>query len=53
LDDDNAQGALKNVRDGIADALGVDDRTPLVEWRYDQTRGKPREYGVRILIEKI
>ncbi len=52
LDDDNNQGALKSVRDGIADALGVDDRTSLVEWVYRQRRGKPREYGVEIQIEK-
>lgn len=53
LDGDNAQGALKSVRDGIADALGVDDRTPLVTWAYDQRRGKPRECGVDITIEKV
>ena len=53
LDDDNNQGALKSVRDGIADALGVDDRTPLVIWVYEQRRGKPREYGVEIVVEKI
>ncbi|HXB28079.1 MAG TPA: hypothetical protein VNV25_25340 [Gemmatimonadaceae bacterium] len=53
LDDDNNQGACKNVRDGIADALGVDDRTPLVIWVYEQRRGKPREYGVEIVVEKI
>ena len=50
LDGDNAQGALKSVRDGVADALGVDDRTPLVTWVYAQRRGKPREYGVEIEI---
>lgn len=52
LDGDNAQAALKNVRDGVADALGVDDRTPLVIWVYRQERGKPREYGVRVEVEK-
>jgi hypothetical protein len=53
LDLDNLQGALKSVRDGVADALGVDDRTPLVTWVYQQRRGKPREYGVEIAIEKL
>lgn len=38
LDDDNLRGALKAVRDGVADALGVDDRDPRVEWRYDQRK---------------
>ena len=49
---DNLPASLKATRDGIADALGVDDRTPLVAWTYRQERGKPREYGVRIEIEK-
>lgn len=39
LDDDNVRPALKSIRDGIADALGVDDGSPLVEWRYAQRRG--------------
>lgn len=41
LDDDNLRGALKAVRDGVADALGVDDRDPRVEWCYGQRKGKP------------
>jgi hypothetical protein len=53
LDLDNLQGALKNVRDGVADALGVDDRTTLVTWKYGQRRGKPREYGVGIEIDAL
>ena len=53
LDLDNLQGSLKSVRDGIADALGVDDRTPLVTWVYQQERGEPREYGVRVEVEKV
>ena len=48
LDDDNLRGALKAVRDGVADWLGVDDRSPLVTWLYAQERGKPREYAVRV-----
>ena len=52
LDGDNAQGALKSIRDGIADALGVDDRTPLVQWMYLQKRGEPREYAVLVEVEK-
>lgn len=49
LDDDNLRGALKAVRDGVADALGVDDRDPRVTWQYGQQRGA--EYGVRIDME--
>lgn len=48
LDDDNLRGALKAVRDGAADALGVDDRDPRVAWRYDQWRGEPRQYAVSV-----
>ena len=48
LDDDNLRGALKAVRDGVADALGVDDRDPRVEWKYAQKRGK---YGVVVKVE--
>jgi hypothetical protein len=52
LDDDNLRGALKAARDGVADALGVDDRSPRVQWVYDQRRGNVREYAVVIEIEK-
>lgn len=41
LDDDNLRSALKAVRDGVADKLGVNDRDPSVQWRYDQARGEP------------
>jgi len=50
LDDDNLTGALKSVRDGVADGLGVDDRDPRVSWEYAQERGKAGEYAVRIEI---
>jgi hypothetical protein len=46
LDDDNLRGALKGVRDGIADRLGVDDRDPRVTWLYAQERDKG--YAVRV-----
>jgi len=32
LDDDNLAAALKPVRDGVADALGIDDRDSRVTW---------------------
>lgn len=41
LDDDNIRGAFKSIRDGVADALGIDDRDPRVEWRYIQQQAKP------------
>lgn len=39
LDDDNLAGALKSIRDGVADALGVDDRDARVVWLTEQTKG--------------
>jgi len=51
LDSDNLAGSAKHVRDGIADALGIDDRDERVEWRYAQRRGAPKYYGVEIRIE--
>lgn len=51
LDDDNLRGALKGVRDGIADRLGVDDRDPRVTWVYAQERAKG--YAVRVELRPI
>lgn len=51
LDDDNLRGALKAVRDGVADAFGLDDRDGRIQWAYGQARGK--DYGVRIDMEAM
>ena len=48
LDDDNLAGALKSIRDGVADWLRIDDKDPRVQWRYAQDYHS--EYGVRIHI---
>lgn len=48
LDTDNLNGALKAVRDGVADRLGIQDNDPRVTWRYGQKRGP---YGVEITLE--
>lgn len=49
LDDDNLRGALKAVRDGIADSLGVDDsQRSGIEWEYCQRREGKKEYGVEV-----
>lgn len=48
LDSDNLQGALKHVRDGIADWLGVDDgNEEAVTWTYAQETGH-RVQAVRV-----
>ena len=53
LDSDNVQGALKAVRDGVADWLGVNDGDESkVLWNYGQLTarqaGAAGTYGVRI-----
>lgn len=50
LDDDNLASAFKAVRDGVADALGIDDRDPRVRWRPVQVRGP---VAVRIRLEPV
>ncbi len=50
LDSDNLAGAFKAIRDGVADALGVNDGDPRITWLYDQRRGRPREYTVEVEI---
>ena len=51
LDDDNLQSGFKALRDGIADRLGVDDADPRVTWKYDQVRGRAKEYAARVRVE--
>ena len=48
LDTDNLAAGFKALRDGIADRLGVDDADPRVEWRYEQARGRRKEYAARV-----
>lgn len=50
LDSDNLAASGKHVRDGIADALGIDDRDPRVTWLYDQRRGPRGHYAVEVRI---
>lgn len=51
LDGDNLQGSFKHIRDGVADALRLDDADSRITWSYAQERGKPKEYAVMIEIE--
>lgn len=50
LDSDNLAGSFKHVRDGIADWLGINDRSPLVTWSYAQERGPAKSYSIRVEI---
>ena len=44
--------ALKSVRDGIADALGLkNDEDERVQWRYEQQKCARGKFGVRVRIE--
>ncbi|HEY1088569.1 MAG TPA: hypothetical protein VGE37_12775 [Archangium sp.] len=47
LDGDNLEASLKRVRDGIAKTIGIDDRSPAVEYVPDDERGAVREYALR------
>lgn len=48
LDDDNLASGFKATRDGVADALGVDDGDARLAWSYAQ---QPcARYGIRIEI---
>lgn len=56
LDDDNLAASGKHVRDGIADALGIDDRDPRVRWRYEQAKGIGHSrgmYSCAVRIEEV
>lgn len=46
LDDDNLRGALKAVRDGVAEWAGIDDGSP--RWRWEYVQGKPGKLGERV-----
>jgi crossover junction endodeoxyribonuclease RusA len=53
-DDDNLRAALKSVRDGVADALHVDDSMRAgVEWRYRQEAQRGASAAVLIHLEVI
>lgn len=51
MDGDGLQAAMKPVRDGIADALGIDDGSDRIEWKYEQE--KTGEYAVEVKIERM
>ena len=50
LDSDNLAISAKSVRDGIADWLGVDDGDKRLTWRYEQRRGRPKEYAAEVAV---
>jgi hypothetical protein len=50
LDSDNLASALKSTRDGVSDALGVDDGHPWVKWLCAQRRGSKGQWAVEVQI---
>jgi hypothetical protein len=50
LDSDNLPGSMKGVRDQLAASLGIDDRSKLVRWNYEQATGEP---GVLVSVEVV
>ena len=54
LDDDNLAGAMKHVRDGIADSLEIDDgdETQAV-WAVAQETGARGQYSVWVRIDHV
>ena len=51
LDSDNLPTATKAIRDSIVFELGCDDSQRAgIEWLYDQTRGDPKQYAVRVQV---
>lgn len=52
LDGDNLQSGFKAVRDGVADALGLNDGSDSVQWRYEWLKSvEPRKHHIAIAIE--
>ncbi|MFT3708024.1 MAG: hypothetical protein QM817_10245 [Archangium sp.] len=46
---DNLSSSLKAARDGVSDALGIDDSPKTsIDWLYSQRRGEPRQHGVSV-----
>lgn len=48
MDGDGLQAAFKNLRDGVADKLGVNDNDDRVTWAYAQRRAKRGTHMVTI-----
>ena len=48
---DNLPSSMKNVCDGLCDALGIRDRDPRISFRYAQRRGARGSYAVEIKLE--
>lgn len=52
MDTDGLAASQKGVRDGIADALGVNDGGRFIEWVYRQARAPRKTFGVEVRLER-
>ena len=52
MDTGNLGASCKHVQDGVADWLGVDDGSPLLDWHYRQLVDHAGGYGVLVRIER-
>jgi hypothetical protein len=51
MDDDGLAASCKGVRDGIADALGVDDGGRFIRFLYGQRKGPQKHFAIEVRIE--
>jgi hypothetical protein len=52
MDDDGLAGSCKGLRDGIAEALGIDDGSSAVKWNYAQAKCPRGQHAVRVHIQR-
>src|SRR5438445_8401045 len=45
---DNLPSSFKWIVDTIAKQIGLHDNDDSLHWRYDQEKGKPKEYAIKI-----
>jgi hypothetical protein len=51
--EDNLTAGFKAVRDGIADALALNDRDARLRWHYEQVKHGRGVYGVKVHLEGL
>lgn len=51
--EDNLTAGFKAVRDGLADALKLNDRDSRLRWVYEQQHGGPKVYSARVCLEAM
>ena len=49
---DNDSSAFKHVKDGVADAIGIDDRSKIYKWKYEQEKSKDYSICIEIVFKR-